>query len=80
MRQGGDFAENRMVAIEALPRIAPLALRQHRAGEAISERRFADTLGPDDEPGMVHASALERVMELAERRLMAEQTIDLPRQ
>ena len=29
---------------------------------------------------MVHAPALQRVMELAERRLMAEQTIDLARQ
>ena len=61
-------------------RIALLAVRENRAGKAIGERRLADTLGPDDEPGVVHASAVQRIVKLTERRLMAEQAIDLARQ
>ena len=49
-----------MVAID----IAPLALRQHGAGKAVGERRLADALGADDEPGVMHAPARERVVEL----------------
>ena len=77
MRQGRDPAEHGMVAIDWGPHVALLAFGKDRAGKAIGKRRLADALRPDDEPGMVHASAFQRVVELVKRRLMAEQAIDL---
>src|SRR6202795_1202160 len=79
VRERRDFAEQGMVAIDGLPRMARVAASKHRAREMISERRLADAFRTDKQPGMVHAAACKRFGKLAHRLAMAEQAIDVAR-
>ncbi len=77
MRQRRHFAEHGLSLTRREP--SSLTFSEHRAREAISKRRLADPLGPDQKPGMMHAPRAERVLEFLDRRVVAEHALDLAR-
>ncbi len=79
MRQRRDLAEHRMVALDRITRRILIALGQRRTSEAIGQRRLANALRPNQQPSVVHAVAMQCIVELADCRVMAEQLIDLAR-
>ncbi len=72
MRQPRDLAEQFAVALGRVTCCILIALGQRRAGETIGQRRLADALGPDQQPSMMHAAAMERLVELADGRVVPE--------
>ncbi len=72
MGAAGDLPEHRIARVrtqQAKPGLGPRA--QQSAGGAVGERRLADALGSHEQPGVVQASALQRLQEGALRAVVA---------
>src|SRR5680860_483426 len=64
---------------DVLRRPIVLALSKDSTGETIGQRCLADPFGTNQQPRMVQTRALQRVLELCDSRVVAEDTIDLSR-